>query len=76
MIDPPLANAQFTWSDFRDDPICCQLDRFLFTTKWEELFNFRRHEAMVRIVSDHCPITLYATRPRWGLLPFRFEIFG
>ena len=28
--DPPLINAQFTWSNFREHPICCRLDRFYF----------------------------------------------
>lgn len=52
LIDPPLANAQFTWSNMRDDPICCRLDRFLFSTGWEGMFNSNRQEAMVRAISD------------------------
>lgn len=42
LIDPPLANAQFTWSNFCEDPICYCLDRFLFSAGWEDLFNYGR----------------------------------
>ena len=31
LIDPPLANSRYTWSNFRDNPICYRLDRFLFS---------------------------------------------
>ena len=34
LVDPNLANARFTWSNFRQFPICCRLDRFLFTNEW------------------------------------------
>ena len=27
----------------------------------------------VRVVSDHCPVTLDTTPPSWGPIPFRFE---
>lgn len=38
LIDPPILNAKYTWSNFRDIPICCRLDRFLFTEGWMTLF--------------------------------------
>ena len=34
LVDPPLRNAKYTWSNFRDHPICCRLDRFLFSVQW------------------------------------------
>ncbi|KAK9929369.1 hypothetical protein M0R45_026471 [Rubus argutus] len=36
--DPNLLNAEFTWSNIREDAVCCRLDRFIFTSEWEELF--------------------------------------
>ena len=37
LVDPSLTNAKFTWSNFREYPICCRLDRFLFTNEWAEV---------------------------------------
>lgn len=73
LIEPPLLNAQFTWSNFREVPVCCRLDRFLYSAGWEVLFGAPRHEATVRAVSDHRPITLDTSPPIWGPSPFRFE---
>lgn len=46
LIEPPLANAKFTWSNLKNEPICCRLDRFLIssythntnTRSWGELY--------------------------------------
>ena len=71
--DPPLINAQFTWSNFREHPICCRLDRFLFSKGFSEMFSYFRQEAVVRCISDHSPIILSTNPPTWGPTPFRFE---
>ena len=71
--DPPLCNGQFTWSNFRQQPVCCQLDRFLVSISWEEVFPYFRQEMDVRTMSDHCPIILDSTPPSWGSTLFRFE---
>ena len=71
--DPPLCNGQYTWSNFRQQPVCCRLDRFLVSVAWEEVFPYFRQELAVRVVSNHCPIILDSTPPSWGPIPFRFE---
>ena len=58
LVNPKLNNGQFTWSDFRHNPICCRLDKFLLSNKWHELFQEVRQEVLVRIVSDNHPIVL------------------
>ena len=73
LMDPPLRNAKFTWSNFREQPICCRLDRFMFSVGWGALFPQIRQEVEVRAVSDHNPIILDSTPPNWGPSPFRFE---
>ncbi|RVX22403.1 hypothetical protein CK203_012704 [Vitis vinifera] len=35
LLDPPLRNAAFTWSNMQVDPICKRLDRFLFSSEWD-----------------------------------------
>ena len=60
--DPPLNNAQFTWSNFRKQPICCRLDRFLLASGFSDMFGYFRQEALLRCVSDHSPVIL-STNP-------------
>ena len=38
LVDPPSRNAKFTWSNFREQPICCRLNRFLFSVEWGAIF--------------------------------------
>lgn len=73
LIDPPLSNASYTWSNFKEIPICCRLDRYLFSANFGDLFEYIRQEVAVRSVSDHCPIILSTNLPSWGSTPFRFE---
>ena len=61
--DPPLCNGKFTWPNFRDQPICCRLDRFILSVSWKEDFPYYRQELDVRVVSDHCPVILDTTSP-------------
>ena len=73
LVDPNLKNAMFTWSNFRHQPICCRLDRFLFTNKWAAGYPCHRQEVEVRVVSDHSLVVLDTLPPKWGPTPFRFE---
>ena len=73
LVDPNLNNAQFTWSNFRQRPICCRLDRFLLTNAWATGFPCFRQELEARVVSDHAPIVLDTSPTKWGPSPFRFE---
>ena len=71
--DPHLNNGQFTWSNFREHPICCRLDRFLLSRGFNEMFSYYRHEVVVRFISDHSSVILSTNPPSWGPIPFRFE---
>ena len=35
LIDPPLLNASFTWSNMQDSQVCKRLDWFLYSNEWE-----------------------------------------
>lgn len=71
--DPPLLNGLFTWSNFRETPVCSRLDRFMFSQQWEEILPNYRQLLGPRITSDHFPV-LFDTGPtKWGRMPFRFE---
>ena len=73
MRDPNLLNAEFTWSNLREEAVCCRLDRFIFTPEWEELFPNVRQITLARVTSDHCPVQLDTSKLKWGPSPFRFE---
>ncbi|RVX05721.1 Transposon TX1 uncharacterized 149 kDa protein [Vitis vinifera] len=73
LLDPPLRNAAFTWSNMQADPICKRLDRFLFSSEWDTFFSQSFQEALPRWTSDHSPICLETNPLKWGPTPFRFE---
>ncbi|RVW37380.1 hypothetical protein CK203_087736 [Vitis vinifera] len=73
LLDPPLRNAAFTWSNMQVDPICKRLDRFLFSSEWDSFFFQNIQEALPRWTSDHSPICLETNPFMWGPTPFRFE---
>ena len=33
LLDPPLRNAPFTWSNMQELPVCKRLDRFLYSNE-------------------------------------------
>ena len=33
LLDPPLQNAPFTWSNMQESPVCKRLDRFLYSNE-------------------------------------------
>ena len=70
LVDPNLNNARFTLSNFRELPICCRSDRFLYTNEWVDGYQSCRQEVDVRAVSDHSPVVLDTSYPRWGRAPF------
>ena len=69
-LDPPLRNADFTWSNMQVAPICKRLDRFLFSFEW---FLSKSSRRLPRWTLDHSPICLETNPLKWGLTPFRFE---
>ena len=73
LVDPNLINARFTRSNFRQHPICCRLDRFLFTNEWVVGYQCFRQEVEARVVSNHPPMALNTYPPKWGPIPFCFE---
>ena len=65
LLDPPLRNASFTWSNMQESPVCKRLDRFLYSNEWGQLFPQGIQETLIRRTSDHWPIAL-DTNPSCG----------
>ncbi|TYK10356.1 LINE-1 retrotransposable element ORF2 protein [Cucumis melo var. makuwa] len=71
LIDPPLSNAKYTWSNLKAQPILSRIDRFLYTADWENLFTAHYSKTLSRVTSDHFPIVLESSTISWGPLPFK-----
>lgn len=74
LVDPPITNRKFTWSNLRSNATCSRLDRFLYTRKWEETFDILASKTLPRTISDHFPIILKNDSIRWGPTPFRLNL--
>ncbi|KAA0034017.1 LINE-1 retrotransposable element ORF2 protein [Cucumis melo var. makuwa] len=75
LIDPPLSNNRYTWSNLRIPPTFSRLDRFLYNSNWEFLFNPHITRTLPRPTSDHFPLVCEDSSPtvRWGPAPFRLN---
>ncbi|RVW83230.1 hypothetical protein CK203_039628 [Vitis vinifera] len=73
LLDPPLQNASFTWSNMQESLVCKRLDRFLYSNEWGLLFPQGLQEALIRRTLDHWPIVMDTNPFMWGPTPFRFE---
>ena len=73
LLDPPLRNASFAWSNMQESPVCKRLNRFLYSNEGGQFFPQRLQEALPRRTLDHWPIVLDTNPFKWGPTPFRFE---
>lgn len=69
LIDPPLTNAKFTWSNLRAQAALSRLNRFLYSPEWERSFSCHYTKTLSRITSDHFPIILECSSLKWGPSP-------
>ncbi len=75
LLDIPLSNRAFTWSNGRACPILERLDRAFVSRDWQLHFPRSSLKALARPCSDHSPLllTAYSFVPAPQL--FRFESF-
>uniref|UniRef100_A0A2N9I574 Reverse transcriptase domain-containing protein n=1 Tax=Fagus sylvatica TaxID=28930 RepID=A0A2N9I574_FAGSY len=73
LVDLPLLEGQFTWSNNQDLPAKSRIDRFLVSNDWEEQFSQLMQKALLHFVSDHCPIILECRNFKRGKSYFKFE---
>ncbi|KAK1311565.1 hypothetical protein QJS10_CPA07g00786 [Acorus calamus] len=73
LLDVPLQNASFTWSNLREVPSLARLDRILLDSEWETHFTDCAVECIPRITSDHAPLLLSVNDPDYVKSHFGFE---
>jgi len=70
LIDLPLCGRNFTW--YRGDGLSMsRLDCFLLLEVWISVFPNCIQAALLRGLSDHCPIILTVDEQNWGPKPLR-----
>ncbi|KAK1302387.1 hypothetical protein QJS10_CPB12g00586 [Acorus calamus] len=73
LLDLPIANQAYTWSNMRATPSLARLDRIFICPEWEDLLPNVEVSGLPRITSDHIPLMMSSRMgPRGGHL-FRFE---
>jgi hypothetical protein len=75
LIEVPLQNRRFTWSNKRANPTLSKLDYVFGNAEWDPSFDGHNLNALSSSLSDHCPLlwvhSNVPSRPR----AFKFENF-
>jgi len=70
LIDLPLCGRRYTWYK-GDGSARSRLDRFLLSEEWCLQWPNCRQVALLRGLSDHCPLLLSVDEENWGPRPVR-----
>jgi len=73
LIDSPLEGGRFTWSSHEEVPVLSHINRFLFTSEWEDNFQGMHQVILPKITSDHFPIILRGKQVFSVKRPFKFK---
>ncbi|KAK1294355.1 hypothetical protein QJS10_CPA16g00524 [Acorus calamus] len=73
LLDIPISNLMFTWSNMRDSPSMAKLDRFLVCPDWEDVLPGSSAIGLARPTSDHVPILLRSLDRPAHATSFKFE---
>ena len=61
LLEIPLLDRRYTWTNNQSEPTLVRLDRALVNTNWNVLLPNSSLTALPRPVSDHVPLALLAT---------------
>lgn len=73
VLEVPLKNRMYTWSNKRPDPSFSKLDRVFLTTEWSSQFPSLNLEALELSASDHVPLLLTCKQLQTTPKPYRIE---
>lgn len=73
LIELPLLDRQFTWSNNRDTPTLERIDRASFNLGWADAFPNTSLSSLTRFTSDHVPLLVHVTTtiPRSNFFKFK-----
>ncbi|GMI66393.1 hypothetical protein HRI_000308600 [Hibiscus trionum] len=72
LMDIPLDNGLFTWSNYRENPTFCRLDRFVFSADFLSLWPDIAQSLWPKSLFDHNPVGLSIQSKSWGPKPFKW----
>lgn len=75
VIDVPLQNRIYTWSNKQPTPVFSKLDRVFISTEWSTMLPDISLQAHEVIVSDHVPLVLHLKHQQKVAAPLRIEKF-
>jgi len=73
LIEIPLTDRAYTWSNKRDEPTLVRLDRCFVNVDWDAVFPNTTLSSLTRFCSDHVPLLLTASTRIPRSACFRFE---
>lgn len=73
LVELPLVDRSYTWSNRRDDPALVRLDRCFVNTDWDSTFPNSNLFSRERFTSDHIPLVVSASTQIPHSSCFRFE---
>lgn len=75
LVDVPLENRKYTWSNKQPAPILSKIDRCLITPEWALQLLDISLQALEVIVSDHAPMLLQCKHRQQRKAPMRLKRF-
>ncbi|KAF8658077.1 hypothetical protein HU200_059542 [Digitaria exilis] len=73
LLEIPLVDRAFTWSNKRDNPTLVRLDRCFINLDWDAFFPNTCLTSLTRATSDHVPLLLSASNSILKCASFWFE---
>ncbi|XP_047268842.1 uncharacterized protein LOC124898822 [Capsicum annuum] len=73
LIDPPLFGGFYTWRRGESHNSASRIDRFLYSTEWEDSFTQVKQTLLPRLGSDHNPILFTCGDWAFKKSYFKFE---
>lgn len=73
LVDPPLFGGSYTWRRSDNHESASRIDRFLYSSQWEEKFLHIKQSFLPKIGSDHNPIMLTCGDMDFKKPYFKFE---
>jgi len=58
LMDLPISDHLFTWSNLQDTHVLARLDRVLVLADWDTIFSLASLRSLSRTTSDHVPFCL------------------
>lgn len=75
LVDNPLKNRRFTWSNKRPQPSFSRIDRVLSSAEWNLHYPIITLQALEMLVSDHAPLLLTCKNNAPSKKQYKLETF-